>query len=115
MGKHKSSPKNEFLKVFGVKKKYIQSLKHGKFEFPFYGKIMGEDKHSKVMDFLNILGETEIYTNFKDMEQDNFHITGKVWEHEKHTQIAGIFQGKQEYICNLQIMENMNSRFMGKK
>ena len=52
-----------------MKQKSIQSPKHGKSEYPYYGKSMGKSKYSKVMGFSNILGEAEIHTISKVWEK----------------------------------------------
>ena len=53
-----------------MKQKSIQSPKHGKSEFPYYGKSMGKSKYSKVMGFSNILDEAKI------------HAIPKIWKRE---------------------------------
>ena len=39
-----------------------------------------------------------------------------MWEYEKHTQIQGFlrYSGQNKNMCSLQIMENVNSRVVGK-
>ena len=48
--------------IFHLKQKSMQFPKHGKSEFPLYGKSMGKQKHFKFMGFLNSSDKAEIHT-----------------------------------------------------
>ena len=57
------------FEIFRLMQKSMQFPKHGKSEFPLYGKSMEKQKHFKFMGFLNISDEAEIHTILRTWEK----------------------------------------------
>ena len=88
--------KSKHSYIFHVKQKSIQFLKHGKSEFPLYGKSMGKHIHSKIMmGFLIFLRETEIHIISKTCEKW-IPQYGKIMGKHKYSKGIGFLQISHE-------------------
>ena len=115
IGKHKSFPNAEFLKIFGVKRNADNPLNMGKVNFRFTWKLWEYKNISKLRNSWIFGMKQKSAQTLRKCEWFSHH-GKKCGNTKKHTQILGFlkYSGRNKNICNLQIMENIYPLVMGK-